>query len=209
MGMAGHVRHIFRTGKAHATLNLTDDGRPLTYRLAKESVHAKLWETEEAIEIRKFMTSDTIKPQLIKDIPADRVRDITYYNPQVSEKIKDGKIKRRVRGTIGGDRVNYPGEVSARTAEMEVVKLLLNSVLNTAGAKWMTADITDYYLNTPLERKEYLRIQRKFLPEEVIKEFGFDKYMINGSVLFEVNKGMYGLPQACPTDAARLRRCNT
>jgi hypothetical protein len=142
------------------------------------------------------MTTDTIRPQLMKDIPADRIRDITYYNPQVTEKIKDGKIKRRVRGTIGGDRVNYPGEVSARTAEMEVVKLLLNSVLNTAGAKWMTADITDFYLNTPLERKEYLRIQAKFLPAEVMKEFGFDKYMVNGSVLFEVNKGMYGLPQA-------------
>ena len=47
----------------------------------------------------------------------------------------------------------------------------------------MTADITDYYLNTPLERKEYLRIQRKFLPEEVITEFGFDKYMVNGCVV--------------------------
>ena len=52
----------------------------------------------------------------------------------------------------------------------------------------MTADITDFYLNTPLERKEYLRIQAKCLPAEVVKEFGFDKYMVNGSVLFEVNK---------------------
>ena len=60
----------------------------------------------------------------------------------------------------------------------------------------MTADITDFYLNTPLERKEYLRIQRKFIPDEAMQEFGFDKYMVNGSVLFEVNKGMYGLPQA-------------
>ena len=196
MGMAGHVRHIFRTGKAYAALNLTDDGRPLTYRLAKESTNAKLWEVEETIELRKLMTTATINPQHPQDIPADRIKDITYYNPQVSEKMKDGKIKRRVRGTIGGDRVNYPGEVAARTAEMEVVKLLLNSVLHTEGAKWMTADITDFYLNTPLERKEYLRIQRKFIPDEAMQEFGFDKYMVNGSVLFEVNKGMYGLPQA-------------
>ena len=192
MGMVGHVRHIFRSGKAYASLNLTDDGRPLTYRLAKESSNAKLWKIEEAVEIRKLMNTATINPRHAKDIPFDRIRDITYYNPQVTEKFKDGRIKRRVRGTIGGDRVNYPGEVSARTAEMEVVKLLLNSVLNTPGAKWMTTDITDFYLNTPLERKEYLRIQRKFIPDAIMEEFGFDKYMVNGSVLFEVNKGMYG-----------------
>ena len=101
MGMAGHVRHIFRTGKAYAALNLTDDGRPLTYRLAKESTNAKLWEVEETIELRKLMTTATINPQHPQDIPADRIKDITYYNPQVSEKMKDGKIKRRVRGIIG------------------------------------------------------------------------------------------------------------
>ena len=64
-----------------------------------------------------------------RDISADRQKDITYFNPVCKEKMKDGKIKRRVRRTIGGDRINYPGDVSSRSASLEVVRTLLNSVL--------------------------------------------------------------------------------
>ena len=35
--------------------------------------------------------------------------------------------------------------------------------------KWLTFDIIDYYLNTPLPRPEYLRISSKFLPPEVVE----------------------------------------
>ena len=37
---------------------------------------------------------------------------------------------------------------------------MLNSVLDN-DAEFMAADITDYYLNTPLERPEYMRMSRK------------------------------------------------
>ena len=117
-------------------------------------------------------------------------------------------VLRRVRGTIGGDRINYPGSVSARTADMEVVKLLLNSVVST-GAHWMTIDIVDYYLGTPLPRPEYLRIPIKFIPDWVIAKYGFEEFIVAGSILFEVNKGMYGLPQAgaeaCPSSSQLCR----
>jgi hypothetical protein len=36
---------------------------------------------------------------------------------------------RRVRGAIGGDKVNYPGAIAARAASLEVVRTLLNSAL--------------------------------------------------------------------------------
>ena len=101
-----------------------------------------------------------------------------------------------MRGTIGGDKLKYPGAVAARTADMKVVNFLLNSVVSTTDAKWMTADITDFYLGTPLKRKEYLRIPKKLIPDECMEEFGFERYLVNGAVLFEVSKGMYGLPQA-------------
>ena len=107
----------------------------------------------------------------------------------------DDDVLRRVRGTIGGDRINYPDTASARTADMEVVKLLLNSVVST-DAKWITIDIVDYYLGTPLPRPEYLRIPTKFIPDWVITKYSFEQFIVAGSILFEVNKGMYGLPQA-------------
>ena len=64
--------------------------------------------------------------------------------------------KNRTRFVVGGDRINYPGEVATPTAEMLVAKLLFNSVISTKGAKFMTMDISNFYLMTPLSRPEYI-----------------------------------------------------
>ena len=131
-----------------------------------------------------------------KDQPHDRRGDTSYYNPQIKEKLdSNGDKTFRVRGTIGGDRINYPGETSADTAAMPVVKLLLQSVISD-DLKWMTLDIKDYYLNTPLPRAEYIRIQRKLIPDAIMEKYLLEPYLSNNSILFEVKQGMYGLPQA-------------
>jgi hypothetical protein len=36
------------------------------------------------------------------------------------------------------------------TAELLTVKLLINSIISTQGAKFVTMDIKDFYLNTPM-----------------------------------------------------------
>ena len=78
---------------------------------------------------------------------------------------------------------------------MPVVKILLQSVISD-DLNWMTLDIRDYYLNTPLFRPEYIPIQRKLIPSEINRRHKLEPFMHNNSVLFEVNKGTYGLPQA-------------
>ena len=55
----------------------------------------------------------------------------------------------RTRLVVGGDRINYPGEVGTPTAEMLVAKLLFNSTISTKGARFMTMDISNFYLMTP------------------------------------------------------------
>ena len=181
---------------ANSSLNLNADGTPLTYSKALKGEDREAWLLEHDTEIRKLISgTHTMHPIHKQAITADRQRDITYFNPVCREKIKDGKIKRRVRGTIGGDRINYPGSVSARTASLEVVRTLLNSVL-ADDADFMTADITDYYLGTPLLRPEYVRIATKNLSATIMEEFGLDAYCVDEHVYFEVVKGMYGLPQA-------------
>jgi hypothetical protein len=62
--------------------------------------------------------------------------------------------------------------------------------------RFLTLDIKDFYLNTPLERPEYLRITTKFLPDDILAKNNLKAYLSDGSILFQVNKGMYGLPQA-------------
>ena len=56
---------------------------------------------------------------------------------------------------MGGNRTNFTGEVGTPTAELLLTKIMLNSVVSTNGAKFMTIDISYFYLNTPLKRFKY------------------------------------------------------
>ena len=103
----------------------------------------------------------------------------------------------RTRFTVGGDRVNYLGEVATPTADMMVAKLLFNSVISTPNAKFMTMDISNFYLMTPLKRPEFIRIKISDIPEEIIVEYKLRELVTeDGSIYIQANRGMYGLPQS-------------
>jgi hypothetical protein len=177
---------------------MTDDGRPLTYRLAKSGPDKAQWDKADDVKLSRLLDSATLHPIHAHEQPPDRRKDTTYYNPQIKEKIDEvTNVKTfRVRGTAGGDRIHYPGDVSARTADIELVKLLLNKVISEPNTRWMTLDITDFYLHSTLKRPEYIRIQRKFISDATLSKYNLADFLTNNSVLFRVDKGMYGLPQA-------------
>ena len=80
---------------------------------------------------------------------------------------------------------------------MLVAKLLFNSVISTQGERFMTIDITNFYLMTPLKRPEYVKIKLRDILEEIIVEYKLcDIATADGNVYIGANKGMYGLPQA-------------
>jgi hypothetical protein len=94
--------------------------------------------------------------------------------------------------TVGGDRINYPGKVGTPTAEMLVVEMLFNSVISTKGTRFMTMDVYNFYLMTPLH-PEFIQI----IPNEVVDEYKLKvKATKNGSVYIRAKHGMYCLPQA-------------
>ncbi len=74
------------------------------------------------------------------DIPLNRRRDITYgkfvceYKPNKTE-------KERTRLTVGGDKINYPGDCGTPTADLTLVKIHINSVISMVGAGYMTVNI--------------------------------------------------------------------
>ena len=55
----------------------------------------------------------------------------------------------RIRITASGNLINYPGELTTRTADLTTSKLMWNSVLSTEGAKYMCLDIKNFYLTAP------------------------------------------------------------
>jgi hypothetical protein len=98
-----------------------------------------------------------------------------------------------------------PYDVSAKTAGLDTVKLLIHSVIS-GDFKWMTIDIADLYLDTPLPafRYEYLRIHSDKLPRAIIDQYNLNSLLYNQHVYFEIRKCMYGLPQACNLSQTRL-----
>ena len=69
---------------------------------------------------------------------------------------------------MGGNWIEYPGDVSTPISEMPTNKMLINSTLSTLGAKYMCADIKNFYLEKPMERFEYIRLKLDIILEEII-----------------------------------------
>ena len=63
--------------------------------------------------------------------------------------------------TVGGNRVVHPGNISTPTVEIMTVKMHLNSVISTKGAKYCTFDIKDFNLNAPMERPKFINGSHK------------------------------------------------
>jgi hypothetical protein len=99
--------------------------------------------------------------------------------------------------TVGGNRINYPSKVATPTAETLVAKMLFNSVISTKGAWFMTMNIFNFYLMTPLHRAKFIQIKLSDIPNEVIREYKLrEKATKNRSIYIRAKCSMYGIPQA-------------
>jgi hypothetical protein len=129
----------------------------------------------------------------LKNIPKDR--KITYGKLVCDHKPNKGE-QEQVRLTVGGDRLDYSGEVATSTADITTFKILINSTLSTEHAEMMMMDIKNFYLVTSLPRYEYLRLPLAIIPDEVIEKYNLKSIAVDGWVYLEIRKGMYGLKQA-------------
>jgi hypothetical protein len=151
------------------------------------------WMRSTANEINRLYNTNTIRFIRRSDIP--KGRKVTYGSFVVD--IKDHKEKReRTRLAVGGDHIEYPGDKSTRTAGLTKAKILINSVISTLGATFLVIDIKNFYLNTPLERFEYMVMNLALLPQETIEKYDLIELAQDGKVYKEIQKGIYSLPQA-------------
>jgi hypothetical protein len=179
---------------AFTAVDLDLAGAPLTYKSAITGPERLAWMTAAEEEFDRLIeVTGTMRFIHRSEVP--RGRRPSYYNPQIKKKIKDNVEVYRVRGTIGGELVHYPGECAAWTADIATIKLLLNAVVSE-GAAWMTADIKDFYLNTILPRKEYMTIPRHLIPEASFHKYNLQRFGDTKTFTVEISKGIYGLPQA-------------
>jgi len=124
------------------------------------------------------------------------MKDVTYGYGQFVCTVQPEKAEpNQTRCTVGGDRINYPGAVATPTVEMLVAKMLFNSIISTKDARFMTMDISNFYLMTPLHHPEFIRMKLSNIPDEVIEEYKLrEKPTKNSSIYIKAKRGMYDLP---------------
>jgi hypothetical protein len=186
----GSVRHFLAT-----SVDLDDQGRPLSYTAALQGPNRTLWEDGQAAEWTRLVDETKCLVFVAPDaLPAGR--KASYHNPQPKLKVRaGGHIEYRIRSTYGGDKGDFHGPTRAETADMSTLKILLNAVVSE-GAKFMTIDIRDFYLGTPLDRYEYMWVPVKHLPMATRDKYNLHGLIKDGKALAEVHKGIYGLKQA-------------
>ena len=131
----------------------------------------------------------------IKHSQVPKHKTVTYgrfvcdIRPQKAE-------KERMRLTVGGNLINYDGDVSTQTGNLTTSTCLWNSVVSTPDAEYMCLDLKNFYLGTPMEEYEYMRLHISDIPDKIIQQYKLHELTHNGLVHIEVRGGMYGLPQA-------------
>jgi hypothetical protein len=166
--------NIFQELSMNTAIDMNADGSPLTSNSALKGPDAAKWLKAHGEEIVRLVESETGRFIQRSEMPVGR--KAAYYNPQLKIKMKNGVLQYRVRGTIGGDQIDYPGATAAFVATLETVRVLSNAAVSE-DANTMTADIADFYLGTPLDRPEYMRIALKHVPPDIIERYHLQPFI--------------------------------
>ena len=155
----------------------SETGKQLEYHhLKQHPKYKEMWKSSNGNELRRLAQG---MPGRVKgtntmffiqkhEIPPNRICDVTYRRI-VCDYLEGKEEPNRTRLTIEGDKIHYPGDCGTPTADLLTIKILLNSVISTPTAKFMTIDIKMFYLNTPLKRYEY------HIPEDVQHQYDLQK----------------------------------
>jgi hypothetical protein len=169
-----------------------DTGKLCEYRQLLQSSMRPLWEEascEEWARLAQGLPTHDIPvaegTNTIFFIAHDKVPIgciATYPRVVVADQPNQAKPI-RVRVTVGGDRITYTDEVSTKTADLATAKILLNSTISTPAARWMTADIKDFYLNTPMTK-----VPISLFPPDIIAYYRLEHISHKGFVYCEIQK---------------------
>ena len=112
----------------------------------------------------------------------------------------------RVRVTVGGNILDYPGATTTNCASLAKKECLLNSTISTPDARFMTLDIKDFYYGTPMSRYEYMQLALNFFLDKIIEQYKLCSLISpNGWIYIDIRKGMPGLKQAGHIANGRLK----
>jgi hypothetical protein len=177
-------------------------GKLLEHRqLRKDPRYKKVWDRSYSNELgrlcqgigtgdktggKRVASTNTFHIIAYADIPYHKQKEIIYT--KVVCEVWEGKDDENcTRITVGGNLICYPGNAGTNTASLKLIKLMLNSAISRKGARFACIAIKNFYLGTPMEDPEYVRIKITDIPEEFILEYGLAGMEdINGWIYFEI-----------------------
>ncbi len=142
-------------------------------------------------------------------LPMRFAKNPTYLKRVVKEKWDEVHRlkKRRVRWTIGGDKIDVDYEVGANTATLPTANALFHSIVSTHSLM-ATIDIVDYYLGAILPSPESVRIDMSSISLPTLTKHGllpFLRHSHGKPFLFcDVLKTVPDLPQSGLLSQLRL-----
>ncbi len=181
---------------APADLNLDQAGKPLSFSSAIRGPHGKEWTLADEQELIKLLV--TLKCLL----PVNRTaKPPTYLKRVVKEKWDEiaRLSKRRVRWTIGGDKIDVEYDVGTNTATLPTVNAVFHSIVSPHSFI-ATIDIVDYYLGATLSSPESVRIDMSSIFLPTLTKLGLLPFLRHSHgkpfLLCDVLKTAPGLPQS-------------
>eukprot|EP00804_Cyclotella_cryptica_P009708 CCRYP_011254-RA/>CCRYP_011254-RA protein AED:0.28 eAED:0.25 QI:0/-1/0/1/-1/1/1/0/682 len=147
-------------------------GDSLEYRhLIKHPKYKEIWSCSYANKlarltdgIRDIPGTKTMQYIRKSDNPKDRLKSVAYSKIIVVKRPQK-KEKERTRLTVVGTYIDYPGNTAVPTSDLTTAKLLFNSVISTDGATFHGGDLKNFYLNTPMDQPEYMRLKYDLIPQ--------------------------------------------
>ena len=196
------AQHIFAKHSAAHVFN--DNGQKETINTLLFGHDSAVWTKSMSNELGRLAqgniygvkATDTIDFIFKGDVPANKA--VTYANFVCDFKPLKSEMY-RIRLVAGGDKLNYAGDPGAPAASLLETKLMINSVISDAkhGAKFMSCDLKDFFLATPMLNAEYMRIHYKYIPQDIRDMYDLDtKLAADGHIYIKIKKGIYGLKQA-------------
>ena len=74
-----------------------------------------------------------------------RGKKTTYLNI-VANILPQKEDPYRIRFTVGGERLDYPGPTATKNSEIQTANLLFNSTISTKGGRFMCIELKDFWI---------------------------------------------------------------
>ena len=175
------AQHVFQTPNMNHVFN-SITGKRETMATLLTGEMAETWTKSLANEWGRLAKgiqnqvqgTDTINFIYKNEVPIGQ--KVTYGNFVCDHRPLKTEIW-RTRLTVGGDLLECPYDAVSPAASLIETKLIINSTISDAhkGARFMAADLKDFFLNTPMPHPEFMKIHRNHLPQEIIKAYDLEK----------------------------------